>query len=222
MKRLYDLILFDLDGTISDPIIGIGRSINFALGTFGKEELPIECFGKFIGPPLDETFAVLTGSTSGKLIARMVDKYRERFSEIGYSENSIYPGVQDSLTDLHNDGVPMAICTSKRTDYAEKILRMFGINTLFQFVNGGDIGVHKSKQVARLLGDGTISENALMIGDRSVDLCAAHANGLKSAAVLWGYGSREELEVENPSMLFANPQEWQLLKELTRRDSGRR
>ena len=114
MSRSYDLLLFDLDGTISDPILGIGRSLNFALKSFGFEERPLGSFGEFIGPPLDQTFVVLTGSSSKELIIKMVEKYRERFADIGFSENRLYPGVREALLDLHIHGTPMAICTSKR------------------------------------------------------------------------------------------------------------
>ena len=213
---MYDLILFDLDGTISDPITGIAKSINYALVAFGYNEVPEQKLAKFIGPPIDETFALLCRSDSKKLIVQMVDKYRERFSAVGYSENSLYPGVRKILTDLYENKVPMAICTSKRSDYAQKILKMFQIDSLFRFVNGGNIGIRKEEQIARMLSDGTISHNTIMIGDRSFDLAAAHTNGIASAGVLWGYGSREELERENPSRLFGSPEEWQVLKGLTR------
>ncbi|MCY3817302.1 MAG: HAD hydrolase-like protein, partial [Gammaproteobacteria bacterium] len=84
---------------------------------------------------------------------------------------------------------------------------------LFRFVDGGDVGIRKEQQIARMLADGKITGNAMMVGDRSVDLAAAHASGLASAGVLWGYGSREEPERENPSRLFEAPAEWRILAE---------
>ena len=210
-KTRCDLILFDLDGTISDPITGIARSINYALAALGFEEVSESRIANFIGPPLDETFATLCETESGKLVDQLVIRYRERFSAVGYSENVLYPGVREALTDLYEKKLRLAICTSKRADYARKILRMFELDGLFRFVDGGDVGIRKEQQIARMLADGKITGNAMMIGDRAVDLAAAHASGLASAGVLWGYGSREELERENPSRLFVAPAEWRIL-----------
>lgn len=207
------LILFDLDGTISDPIVGIARSINYALAALGFEEVSDSRIANFIGIPIDETLAALCETESGKLVDQLVIKYRERFSAIGYSENVLYPGVRKALIDLHEKTVRLAVCTSKRADYARRILQMFQLDSLFSFVDGGDVGIKKEQQIARMLADGKITGNAMMIGDRAVDLAAAHASGLASAGVLWGYGSREELERENPSHLFRAPAEWRILAE---------
>ena len=214
MNRKYDLILLDLDGTISDPIIGIAKSINYALMALGFEEVSESRIANFIGIPIDETLAALSESESSNLVNQLVAKYRERFAAVGYSENSLYPGVLEALIDLHEKKVSLAICTSKRSDYAQKILQIFGLDSLFRFVNGGDVGIHKQEQIAQMLVKGEITENTMMIGDRAVDLAAAHASGLTSAGVLWGYGSREELERENPSRLFESAEEWHILAHL--------
>ena len=97
-------------------------------------------------------------------------------------------------------------------DFAEKILRLFDLDEVFHFVSGGDIGISKQEQMAGLLASRAMTQETLMIGDRAVDLVAAHANGLSSAGVLWGYGSRKELEAKNPALLFSQPQEWQALQ----------
>ena len=222
MNRKYDLILLDLDGTISDPISGIAKSINYALAALGFEEVSQSRVAKFIGIPIDETMAALSESESSKLVNQLVIKYRERFAAVGYSENSLYPGVLEALMDLHEKKVPLAVCTSKRSDYAQKILQMFRLDSLFRFVNGGDVGTTKQEQIAQMLVKGQITENTIMIGDRAVDLAAAHAGGLTSAGVLWGYGSREELERENPSRLFESPEEWHILKAPTKQGTGNR
>ena len=125
-RRLFsDLILFDLDGTLSDPLPGIARSINYALAAFDYPEHAEPSLGRFIGPPLDETFAILTQTKSQGHIKELVDKFRERFKDIGYRENSLYPGVRAALEDLRLHGRTMAVCTSKRGDFAEKIIKMF-------------------------------------------------------------------------------------------------
>ena len=213
-KTQSELILFDLDGTISDPITGIARSTNHALTTLGLTEVSEDRVAKFIGPPLDEMFAALCEIESSELVDQLVIKYRERYSAVGYSENDLYPGVREALEDLSEKNLRLAVCTSKRADYAWKILRMFQLDGLFRFVDGGGVGIRKEQQIARMLADGRITGNTMMIGDRYVDLAAAHASGLASAGVLWGYGSREELEKENPSRLFRAPAELRALADL--------
>src|SRR5687768_1552988 len=86
-QRAYDLVVFDLDGTLSDPLQGIGRSINYALSHFGYEELDISQLGQYIGPPIDTSFEALTGSTQKSVIEALVTRYRERYSDLGFSEN---------------------------------------------------------------------------------------------------------------------------------------
>lgn len=98
----------------------------------------------------------------------------------------------------------MGVCTSKRTDFAEKILEMFGLWDCFSFVSGGDVGIRKADQLGGLLRDGLIDRTAVMIGDRAVDILASRDNGLFSAGVLWGYGSRDELESAGPHKRFSN------------------
>jgi phosphoglycolate phosphatase len=102
----------------------------------------------------------------------------------------------------------MALCTSKRADFAEQILAMFGIRHHFRFVSGGEIGLPKWRQVEALGARGLVTSSTVMVGDRSFDLVAAHRNGLAAAGVLWGHGTREELEAERPQYIFSSP--WEL------------
>ena len=99
----------------------------------------------------------------------------------------------------------MGICTSKRVDFAERILSLFQLRPYFAFVSGGDIGVGKDEQLRTLIEQGTVSHGAVMIGDRAVDMTAARANGLRSIGVLWGHGSREELLGAVPDQLLESP-----------------
>ncbi len=207
MNRPHDLVMFDLDGTISNPIVGIGRSINHALTHFGHSPLELGDLAVHIGPPLDEAFRSLTGMSSAEQIARYIAKYRERYAEVGYSENELYPGIPEALGRLAETGVPLAVCTSKRFDFAELILEMFGLRSHFRFVNGGEIGKQKWQQVAELKSQGLVTGKSVMVGDRAVDLIAAHRNGMHAAAVLWGHGSPAELSVEQPSYMFFDPDE---------------
>jgi phosphoglycolate phosphatase len=207
MKTPHDLLLFDLDGTLSDPLVGIGRSINYALSHFGYPELPLSQLAAHVGPPLDQAFSSITGVSSSSALDDFVAKYRERYGKIGYSENVLYPGIPEVLHTLAGAGIPLGVCTSKRGDFAEKILEMFGLRSYFSFVCGGEIGTQKWQQIRDLMEKAAVTKSTVMVGDRAVDMNAAHRNGLHAAGVLWGYGSREELEAEQPRYLFSAPPE---------------
>lgn len=205
----YEYLVFDLDGTISDPKDGIVRSMNYALAAHGFDPEDEDELSVYIGPPLDSAFKAITKSEDSELISSLVSKYRERYSDIGFSENVLYDGIPEILQQLsERPGVKLGICTSKRVDFAERILELFDLKHIFSFVNGGDIGVEKWQQLEFLIEQGFINKSSLMIGDRYVDLTAAHKNKLKSAGVLWGYGSLSELEKHEPAHMFSNP--WEL------------
>ncbi|WP_374569015.1 HAD hydrolase-like protein [Ideonella sp.] len=201
----HDFILFDLDGTLSDPQLGIGRSINHALVRHGFEPLAAGAVSRYIGPPLDESFRVITGRDDDVTILALVAAYRERYGDVGYAENRLYDGIPEALAALVDSGLPLGLCTSKRRDFACKILALFGLDHLFRFVDGGEIGVHKWQQIEALRAAGRVGPRSLMVGDRAVDLIAAHRNGLSAAGVLWGHGSREELQAESPRYLLDAP-----------------
>ena len=206
-----DGVMFDLDGTLSDPLVGIGRSINYALSSLGYEPLELAQLAVHVGPPLDHAFRAVTGEQSPARAQAFVAKYRERYAEVGYSENVLYPGIREALADLRETGLFLGVCTSKRVDFAEQILEMFGLRSLFRFVSGGEIGTEKWQQIESLLRQGFIDTSTVMVGDRSIDLVAAHRNGLSAAGVLWGFGSRNELELERPRYLLSSPNELQVL-----------
>lgn len=204
----YDFLIFDLDGTISDPKKGIVRSMNAALKCHGFAERGEEELSTFIGPPLDAAFAALVSTTDRALIGSLVSKFRERYSDVGYSENVLYPGVAEALEQLSSiPDIQLGICTSKRVDFAERILELFSLRQYFSFVNGGDVGIEKWQQLELLLEQGIINHHSLMIGDRYVDLAAAHKNNLHSVGVLWGYGSYSELIQHKPMHILSNPLE---------------
>lgn len=213
-KRGTFTAIFDLDGTISDPLVGISRSFNYALTHFGHAPVAEAALLPHIGPPLDDAFRALTGISSSPDTAAYVAKYRERYSDIGYSENVLYPGIAEALHLLDAAGVPLGICTSKRRDFAERILDLFHLRSVFRFVDGGDVGIPKWQQIEVLVTSGQVGNASVMVGDRGVDLDAAHRNGLSSGGVLWGYGSRQELEKEHPRFLFSAPSELRILAEI--------
>ena len=204
----YDSLIFDLDGTISDPSVGISRSINYALIHHGFEPCSTEQISSLIGLPLDQMYYHLAADVDERQIPSMVDKYRERYLEVGFSENVMYDGMREVIDGLYQlQSCNLGICTSKRNDIAEKILQMFELTEYFRFVSGGEIGISKSQQIAVLLESSAISDRSMMIGDRSVDILAAHSNGIRSTGVLWGYGSRCELEEVRAGHLSDAPAE---------------
>ncbi len=108
---------------------------------------------------------------------------------------------------LRERGVTLGVCTTKRVDFAEQILALFGLREHFAFVSGGDIGVRKADQLRSLRAAGALGEAATMIGDRDIDILAAHANGLRAVGVLWGHGSAAELLAARPHLLLGAPGE---------------
>ena len=201
------VVVFDLDGTISDPLLGFARSVNHALRLHGLPERAPGELARFIGPPLDETMIELSGSADSAIGTRLIADYRQRYAELGYAENTLYDGMPEALRALRERGATLGLCTSKRADFAERILRLFGLRELFAFVSGGDIGIHKWQQLKALRDCGTIGADAVMVGDRAVDIAAAHRNGLQACGVRWGFGSLEELQAERPLHLAAVPQD---------------
>ena len=144
-------------------------------------------------------------------VASLVAKYRERYADTGYAENSIYEGVPEALDALRARNLLLGVCTSKRGDFAERILEMFGIRNRFLFVSGGDIGIRKLQQLRALLSDALVNKSSLMIGDRAVDISAAQANGMSAVGVLWGYGSEHELREAGAMTLLKHVSELSML-----------
>jgi len=206
-----DFLIFDLDGTISNPAVGIYRSINFALAHFGYPEIDEAEVSRHIGPPLDTTFMTLTKTKSHAQIEALVEKFRERYSEVGYTENVLYPGVESALMRLSHAGVRLGVCTSKRSDFAQAILEMFDLRRLFEFVYGGDVGISKADQLRELLQRGIAGPGSTMVGDRAIDIRAAKENGLASIGVLWGNGSKLELVKAGADRLFTDPRQLAML-----------
>lgn len=211
MLENISTLVFDLDGTISDPSLGITRCFNYAFEAHGLNTLAPEVIAAEIGPPLDEAFKKFEPGLDQAAINVLVASYRERYAEVGFAENELYPGIAGMIAQLYRSGRRLGVCTSKRRDFAEKILALFDLSDYFQFVSGGDVGIKKSEQLAELLAQGQIDEGAVMIGDRSVDILAARANRLRSAGVLWGFGSPEEISGAEPTITLTEVDELEKL-----------
>ena len=195
----YKAIFFDLDGTLTNPEEGIVNSIRFAAEFYGLknvEELK-PGFRKYIGPPLLDTFIELLGPDVEKAEAA-VAKYRERFAPIGLYENEIYPGVKETLEKLKSMGYILCTASSKPQKFVDTILEHFEIKKYFDFVGGAtmDGRISKKEDVIDyvLKETGFVPAQVLMVGDRMFDIEGAAEFGMDAVGVLYGFGSREELE----------------------------
>jgi len=201
-------LLLDLDGTLSDPQQGIARSINHALASIGRPVHDEAALTRYIGPPLSESFRELVPGADEATVQALLGAYRQRYGAIGYAENTLYTGVPEALAALADAGATLVLCTSKRVDFAEQILQLFGLRAHFAWLSGGRDGLHKWQQLGELRAEGRVPDHAVMIGDRAVDLIAARRNGLAGGAVRWGHGSEDELAAESPAHWFDHPQDW--------------
>jgi phosphoglycolate phosphatase len=207
MKLDCTTLVLDLDGTISDPSLGISRCFNHALQNHGFPTVSEATIAKQIGPPLDETFMMLVPGADAAKVGELIATYRVRYSDLGYSENTLYPGIPEALDQLRKAGIALGVCTSKRADFAERILSLFGLREYFDFVDGGDIGITKASQLAGLLSSEAIDSRAIMVGDRSIDINSARANKLRAVGVLWGFGDYSELSAASPSHILEKVEE---------------
>ncbi len=189
--------LFDLDGTLTDPALGITNSIMHALGRMGREIPPREELYFFIGPPLVPTFRSYLGITEDEAQNALM-LYREYFADKGLFENRPYDGIAETLGELKNSGIRLAIATSKPEEYAIRILEKFALAEYFDVICGATMDekrVKKADIISYALETlGAKADECIMIGDRLHDIEGARENGMKSIGVLWGYGSRDELE----------------------------
>lgn len=204
---MFKAIIFDFDGTICDTGKGIKRSARYALESMGFACPPAEALDYFIEPPLFDSFKK-HGATDEQA-RQLIAKYREDYSEDGLFESALYEGVEAMLCALQQDGILLAVASSKPTKFVKRLLDYFHISDCFTIVNGVDMNADtegKPHIVARTLKDlGVTADEALMVGDRSYDIEGAKANGMPSVGVLWGYGSRAELSDSGAGFLAEKP-----------------
>ena len=186
-------VIFDLDGTISDPAEGITGAINHTLDQLGFLKHPVEELLCFIGPPLIETFSKLTGEENPSFLENAVQIYRDYYTKIGFKENKLYSGIPELLGELELRGTQLYIATNKRKDIAEQVLEHLQIDHFFRQVHGCDIQHTKTELLQRILEENQLKKQPIvMIGDRSSDFHAAAEVNIPSIAVRWGYGTEEE------------------------------
>lgn len=225
---MNDYILFDLDGTLTDPKEGITACVQYALSAFGIEEPDADKLTPFIGPPLKESFMEFYEFDEEKAEAA-VEKYRERFRDKGIFENRIYDGVPEMIRKLKGNHKKLAVASSKPTVFVKQILEHFEIGKYFDVIVGSELDgtrTDKAEVVAEALRrlydghDGDIEEkkrNTVMVGDRKFDVAGAKAEGLVSVAVSYGYGPLDELKIAKPDYIVRSVEE---LEKLLLRGSG--
>lgn len=194
----FDYLLFDLDGTLTNPYEGISKSVQYALKSFGIDEQRKEVFISFIGPPLVDSFKFHYGFTDEEA-RRAVYKYRERYHETGVYENELIDGVHETLTALKNAGKKIYLATSKPLAMAEIVLKEFDLTKYFDFLGGADLSFGRDEKIKVIkwvfesCGITDLSR-AVIIGDRKFDVIGGRQAGIKSIGVLCGYGDRAEME----------------------------
>lgn len=208
---MYQTVLFDLDGTLTDPGIGITNSVAYALEKYGIRTADRSELYKFIGPPLQDSFEMFYGF-SGKDARKAVDYYREYYKDKGIYENRLYEGMDTLLQSLCDAGRTLLVATSKPEAFARQILDHFAISRYFTYIAGSNMDgtrARKDEVIAYALEAGSIPDlsSAVMVGDREYDIAGAKRAGIDSIGVLFGYGSRQELEEAGADYIAKLPED---------------
>lgn len=207
-----EYVLFDLDGTLTEPSFGITNSVMYALKKFEIEVEDRRGLYDFIGPPLIDSFMQYYGFTREDAF-KAVEYYREYYSKKGIFENRLYDGIKPLLEALYHEGKKIILATSKPQKFAEQILNYFGIDKYFYFVGGATMDesrTQKDEVIEYILDECKITpQMAIMVGDRKYDVLGAHKFGIKAIGVTFGFGSKEELMSCNSDFIADTPFEIQ-------------
>ena len=213
MRKKY--VLFDLDGTITNPGVGITKSVEYALNKFNIKEKDLKKLYKFIGPPLKESF-IKYYNFNEEDAEKAIIFYREYFSSKGIYENEVYENLEDILIYLKGSGSKIIVATSKPTFFAELILEYFNLKRYFDFISGSNLDgtrVKKAEVIKYAIEQNKITElsDVVMIGDREHDIIGAKTVGIESIGVLYGYGTLEELVNSEADYIVKDIHELELL-----------
>ncbi|EMB79629.1 HAD family hydrolase [Streptococcus mutans] len=210
---MYQTILFDLDGTLTNPALGITNSLAYALEKFNIEVTDKKELYRFIGPPLQDSFENFYHFSKEDSL-KAVDFYRDYFRHKGLYENEVYQGIPDLLERLKAQGKKLLVATSKPEEFARQILKHFELFDYFDLVAGASMDGSrrlKGDVIAHALTSAQVSDlsAAIMIGDREHDIIGAKKNGLDAIGVLYGFGNREELKKAGATYIATNVEELQ-------------
>lgn len=204
----YKYVLFDLDGTLTDPKIGITKAAQYALKKFDIHIDNLDDLEKVIGPPLKESFSNFYG-LSEMDSNKAIDYFRDYFKSKGIYENIPYSNIEELLTSLKDNDMHLAVATSKPTVFAKQILEHFKLIDFFEVVVGSNLDntrTDKAEIIEEVLNQLSVIDlsEVIMIGDRKHDLIGARKRSVDSIGVTYGYGSLEELKEENPKFIVNN------------------
>ena len=208
----FEVALFDLDGTLTDAGPGILNCIEYALEAQGIEYPDRSAMRTYLGPPLAVTFREQFGMNDSQ-ITQAIEKYRERYHDVGLFENSVYSGIPELLRTLQESNIRLATATSKPEYSATRILQHFELDQYFEFIGAAALdGSRDSKSLVikhTLASTGTHPDThrMIMIGDRHHDIHGAKEHGIDSIGVLWGYGDHHELEQAGAIDIVSDPQQ---------------
>ncbi len=208
---MYKTILFDLDGTLTDPAEGITNSVAYALERYGIEVPERKELYCFIGPPLTDSFKKYYGFSDSQAV-EAVEVFREYFRDKGIFENVMYEGIDTLLSQLKKAGKTVVLATSKPEPFARRILERFGLISNFDIVAGAtfdETRVKKADVIAYALSQLPECDlsSCIMVGDREHDVKGALEHGISCIGVLWGYGSKEELQCAGAESIVQNVRE---------------
>lgn len=216
MKK-YDVVLFDLDGTLCETGEGIRNSIRYALAAMKKPVPDEETLRRFIGPPLRDSFRQFCRMTEAE-ISEGVRLFRARYDSVGWMETKLYPGVRDLLQKLSNSDARVATATSKPEHAAKRIIAHFGIDRYFDEIVGSLPESRTTKKelipYSVSLCGGKEGDSVLMVGDTSFDARGARETGVDFVGVLWGYGSQAEMQREGAKYFVKDARELEVFLEL--------
>ena len=204
-------LLFDLDGTLTDPFPGITRCIAYAMERVGVPAPPAEQLRWCIGPPLKHSLAQLLATDDAARVEEALALYRGRFGTVGLVENEVYDGIPAVLAALNEAGHTLVVATAKPAVFARRIVDHFGLRRYFKTTYGSELDgtrADKARLIAHILQKESFdTAQSVMIGDRAYDMIGAKENGLSRCGVLWGYGSQDELERSGAQTVVATPSE---------------
>lgn len=209
---MWNTVLFDLDGTVTDSGEGITRCVQYALKKGFQIDADLNDLRSFVGPPLKEQFMRYAhlDSEGGDLAVKL---YRERYEKTGIYENRLYPGIRTLLAQLKQEHFRIGLSSSKPRLYCVQILRYFGIEQYFDVIEGAEMDGRRTdkaevvREALRKLGMENRKENVVLVGDRSYDIIGAEHEGISSIGVTYGYGTRKELEESRPDCIVDTTEE---------------
>ncbi|MDQ2633336.1 MAG: HAD hydrolase-like protein [Pseudomonadota bacterium] len=200
-------VLFDLDGTLTDPFVGITSSLRHAIGQMGREPPLPEQLRRYIGPPMQTTLLEILGNEA--MAAEALGHYRQRYGEVGKFENELIPGIVEAVQTLSDAGYELFVATAKLESYSIEIIEHFGLARFFRRVHGSawdGSRADKGELIRHIVRtEGLDPRRTVMIGDRLHDARGAAKNDIRAIGVLWGFGDRAELEAAGAAPIADHP-----------------